>query len=84
MTRYGSLNVEDNAMGNTSLIKAIDFTFNLSIIIMLINSDEKVIYWLPAAAAAAAAMSSSSTLYFQGYENHVLFKKKYKSTGIVV
>jgi hypothetical protein len=52
---------------------------------MLINSDEKVIYWLPAsAAAAAAAMSSSSTLYFQGYENHVLFKKKYKSTGIVV
>jgi hypothetical protein len=49
---------------------------------MLINSDEKVIYWLPA--AAAAAMSSSSTLYFQGYENHVLFKKKYKSTGIVV
>jgi hypothetical protein len=50
---------------------------------MLINSDEKVIYWLPAA-AAAAAMSSSSTLYFQGYENHVLFKKKYKSTGIVV
>lgn len=82
MTRYGSLNVEDNAMGNTSLIKAIDFTFNLSIIIMLINSDEKVIYWLPA--AAAAAMSSSSTLYFQGYENHVLFKKKYKSTGIVV
>lgn len=82
MTRYGSLNVEDNAMGNTELIKAIDFTFNLSIIIMLINSDEKVIYWLPA--AAAAAMSSSSTLYFQGYENHVLFKKKYKSTGIVV
>jgi hypothetical protein len=51
---------------------------------MLINSDEKVIYWLPPAAAAAAAMSSSSTLYFQGYENHVLFKKKYKSTGIVV
>jgi hypothetical protein len=48
---------------------------------MLINSDEKVIYWLP---AAAAAMSSSSTLYFQGYENHVLFKKNYKSTGIVV